>query len=1241
MLSTSMGRARLAIAAGLVLALTQESRAALPKVKEGFQIRLVASVPAVHYPCQIATAPDGSLFVAEDPMDQVGPYESDNGKILLIRPGKEPVVFAEGFRAIFGMAWRDGSLYVMHMPRLTVLKDKDGDGKADQATDLFRDLGPGPKALNDHIVSGLQFGIDGRLYIAVGDKGVPGATGPDGRKVQLKGGGTLRCNPDGTKLEVYSSGTRNHLEANLDDRDNLFTYDNTDDGDGWWTRVTHHVDGGYYGYPYDYHDRPDRFLNRMAEYGGGSPCGAVFYKDDAWPEQFRGRGLWAEWGKRAVRAIKFRPKGASFEVEDVMDLVEPGEVSDFRPIDLALSHDGKTLYIADWSMGGWGSKTEKVGRVYAVTWAGPKVETQPRGIDADPIPAQIKQLAHPAFQERMRAQKALIARGELALPSIVGALNDERMSPVARRHLLWTLDAIAGGSPKATLPIVAMLKSPVPDLRAQAARALGIREIPLGLEDVIELVKDPEPTVRLQAVIALGRIGSPDAIASLTSALADTDPYISFSARVALRRIADWKAIKGGLASKDAKVREGLIASADLVYDVDAVAMLKGYLDDTKADPKERALAVRNLAEVHRKAAPWDGSWWGTRPSRGKAPEKVIAWEATPTIDATVKAALADKAAPIRKAGILAAQSMNVPAMTAALRERFAAEPSEELKKEIALALGKLGDKDSIAALVAAIRSTETTAPVRDASLASVEKIGGPAANKALVEIVAASSVPADRIPSVIEALGRSKSKDAVPTLLKALGHASDKVRAAAATAVGNLKPDTKLGAASKLRPLLKDSSIDVRKAAIGALGSLEDRESIPSLITAANEEPTRFEATLALGQMPDIRALYPYLTALSDRSPELRKSANLALVKLRDQAAPALQRLADRKELPPSALPELRRVFSAFEPIRKWQVIGPFDLKGRPPFQAGKPIDVKATVPDKDGKFLSWKPVEAKDEHGVVELNPLYGDGDKVSVFGYAEFTSPDKRLGVLSLGSDDTLTVWLNGQQVYKYEDSRSYSAEAGRVDVTFAKGVNRVLVRCGNNGGDWKFSLAYSKGGDYAFLKGPAPGAFNPDAFRTFAIKNAGDPKRGLALFSDTKGVACIKCHKVAGNGGAVGPDLAGIASRYTKDELIASVLYPSAKIFSGYEPVILATSDGKTLTGILKADTPEAVEIEDAEAKRIKVPKSEIEERKVSDVSLMPNGLAEGLSTKDFADLIAYLETLKDAPAARPGSGAKAP
>lgn len=166
--------------AGLIalVAVGSSFAAGLPKVPEGFDVRLVATVPAVLYPSQVATAPGGLLFVAEDPMDQPGPTNQPLDRIVLFREGQEPVVFAEKLNAIFGMAWREGTLYVMNMPNLTLLRDDDGDGKAEFRRELFTDLGVpagSPNNLNDHIVSGIQFGIDGRLYISVGDKGELGS----------------------------------------------------------------------------------------------------------------------------------------------------------------------------------------------------------------------------------------------------------------------------------------------------------------------------------------------------------------------------------------------------------------------------------------------------------------------------------------------------------------------------------------------------------------------------------------------------------------------------------------------------------------------------------------------------------------------------------------------------------------------------------------------------------------------------------------------------------------------------------------------------------------------------------------------------------------------------------------------------------------------------------------------------------------------------------------------------------
>ena len=52
--------------------------------------------------------------------------------------------------------------------------------------------------------------------------------------------------------------------------------------------------------------------------------------------------------------------------------------------------------------------------------------------------------------------------------------------------------------------------------------------------------------------------------------------------------------------------------------------------------------------------------------------------------------------------------------------------------------------------------------------------------------------------------------------------------------------------------------------------------------------------------------------------------------------------------------------------------------------------------------------------------------------------------------VGSDDTLTVWLNGKKVYEFADRRGFEHEQARFDVSLSGGTNRILVRCGNRGG-----------------------------------------------------------------------------------------------------------------------------------------------------------------------------------------------
>ena len=542
-----------------------------------------------------------------------------------------------------------------------------------------------------------------------------------------------------------------------------------------------------------------------------------------------------------------------------------------------------------------------------------------------------------------------------------------------------------------------------------------------------------------------------------------------------------------------------------------------------------------------------------------------------------------------------------------------------------------MGDKEALPLLVAALRDPTSPDAVRTSALTGLEAIGGQPAIDALIEALAnkRGGLKDEAQIRMVAALGRFKAKEGIPAIDIRLFHTNPEVRKAAAEALGKIG-DRKL-CAPKVRPALKDSSADVRKAALAALATLGDRDSIPAMIELANDEPTRFEGTLALARLPDVRALQVYLRGVTDRSQEVRKASSAAIGAIRDQAEPVLEQLSARRELAPAALPELRKIYNQLQPVDGWHVMGPFPANDRPPTRPNLPVDLAATAPGPDGATLAWKPIPIQGEHGVVDLARFYGGKGDCSAFATAVLESPIARPAKMGVGSDDTLTVWLNGKEVHRFNGNRSYEPETARFDVDLKKGKNLLMVKCGNGGGPWEFSVAVTGMADYAFLKGPSTGGFDPDKFRAAALKGQGKPDKGKALFFDLKGLACSKCHVVGGEGGAIGPELSGIAARYPREELIASILQPSARIFSGYETVVVATADGKVLTGLIKSDNADGLEIQDADGKRIKIPKADIEDRKTSELSLMPNGIVEGITPQDFADLIAYLETLKDASA----------
>jgi putative heme-binding domain-containing protein len=150
-----------------------------------------------------------------------------------------------------------------------------------------------------------------------------------------------------------------------------------------------------------------------------------------------------------------------------------------------------------------------------------------------------------------------------------------------------------------------------------------------------------------------------------------------------------------------------------------------------------------------------------------------------------------------------------------------------------------------------------------------------------------------------------------------------------------------------------------------------------------------------------------------------------------------------------------------------------------------------------------------------------------------------------------------------------------------------------------------------------------------YESYALTHAGDPEKGRWVFQHDPRAKCKTCHRVGDDGGAAGPELTWIGGKFDRPHLIESLLEPSRQIVEGYRSVVLVTADGQSVTGILTQESHETLQIVDAESKLLTLPARDIEQRRTSKVSLMPEGLATQLSLQQFADLVAYLESLRDA------------
>ncbi len=146
------------------------------------------------------------------------------------------------------------------------------------------------------------------------------------------------------------------------------------------------------------------------------------------------------------------------------------------------------------------------------------------------------------------------------------------------------------------------------------------------------------------------------------------------------------------------------------------------------------------------------------------------------------------------------------------------------------------------------------------------------------------------------------------------------------------------------------------------------------------------------------------------------------------------------------------------------------------------------------------------------------------------------------------------------------------------------------------------------------------------KLLANLSSGDIRRGQAVFNSPK-AACVTCHAIGYVGGKLGPDLTKIGQVRAERDLLESIVYPSASFVRSYEPISVATRDGKVVSGLLRKDAPDEVVVALAADREERIARDRVEEIAPGTVSIMPAGLDRQITPAEMADLIAFLKACR--------------
>ena len=140
----------------------------------------------------------------------------------------------------------------------------------------------------------------------------------------------------------------------------------------------------------------------------------------------------------------------------------------------------------------------------------------------------------------------------------------------------------------------------------------------------------------------------------------------------------------------------------------------------------------------------------------------------------------------------------------------------------------------------------------------------------------------------------------------------------------------------------------------------------------------------------------------------------------------------------------------------------------------------------------------------------------------------------------------------------------------------------------------------------------------------INGEGDPAAGERIFFHLRVGGCFRCHEYEGRGYSIGPDLSGIGKSMTRERFIQSLVQPSREMAPKFTPWVLLTTDGETITGLYVGEEVDGtLKLADQNGRVHRIHPRKIEQKKPSEQSIMPAGMADNLTPQELKDLAAFL------------------